>query len=169
MFADSQPGVRIFGRSCGLPAAQNRPETVLLGLKTADSEPITAENPPDESAQVPKKSARPARNPQTLFRINTTCPESTHSIENPHDRSRIRMTWRESTQPAWKPHDSSPNATDHGQPLYSSRITQKIRSTRPSPNQPQETSPSPGRGRRAIRSYRRTNLESLEFRRSHVS
>ncbi len=79
---DSEQAVRILNNVCGFWAgradfrqvvriargpkpAGNRP----FRAKTADSEPITAENPPDESAQVPK-------NPHDRLRIRTTDPES---------------------------------------------------------------------------------------------
>ncbi len=172
---DSEQAVRILNNVCGFSASRADFRQVVRIV--CDPEPTgnrpfrakkrrfrayTAGNPPDESAQVLK-------NPHDRLRIRTTGPESTNIVQNQHDLPKIRMTWRESTRPAENPHDSSPNATNHGRPLYSLRITQKIRSMTdlPRPNRKIRTylpvGAGCGRG-----PYRHTNPESLEFRHSRV-
>lgn len=62
--ADSQQSVRIFDKSCGLFASQNRLGTVFLGLKVADSKPIWQKIPmtnPHRSSKIRTTESKSAQ------------------------------------------------------------------------------------------------------------
>ena len=76
VFADFQRVVRIFCMPCGLSAARNRPVTVFLGLKAADS------------GSVRRRISM--TNPHRSLKIRTISQESARPAENPHSPLKIR-------------------------------------------------------------------------------